>query len=81
MHLNINDYVFHRVYFTPNRALRGLTLVGLPGTAGELIVVTDSVITGQELVLTIPFKLSNCPVGYCPPRVASRAEVSLMLFI
>jgi len=43
------------------------------------MVVTDSVITGQELVLTIPFKLSNCPVGYCPPRVSSRAEVSLTL--
>ena len=67
----------YRVYFTPNRALRGLTMVGLPGTEGQLMVVAESQIIGQDLVLLIDFKLSSCPVGYCPPKVTDRKEVSV----
>ena len=32
----------HRVYFTPNRALSGIALVGLPGTEGRLRIIADS---------------------------------------
>lgn len=73
--------LFYRVYFSPNRPLRGLTIVGLPGTEGRLVVVTESEITGQDLVLFIDFKLSNCLVGYCPPQLTDRTEVSVVVCI
>ena len=76
--LHIIIFYDFRLYFTPNRALRGLTLVGLPGTAGRLMIVTASQITGQDLVLFVDFKLANCPVGYCPPKVTNRTEVRLI---
>ena len=72
------NIVVDRVYFTPNRALRGLTMVGLPGTEGQLMVVAESQIIGQDLVLLIDFKLAGCPVGYCPPKVIDRREVSVV---
>ena len=72
------DNAVYRVYFTPNRALRGLTMVGLPGTEGQLMVVAESQIIGQDLVLLIDFKLAGCPVGYCPPKVIDRREVSVV---
>jgi hypothetical protein len=60
-----------RVFFTPNRALSGLALVGLPGTEGRLRVVAASQVRGQNIVLLIPFKLAQCPLGYYPPPGAS----------
>lgn len=61
----------HRVFFTPNRALSGLALVGLPGTEGRLRIVAASQVRGQNIVLLIPFKLAQCPLGYYPPPGAS----------
>ena len=63
-----------RVFFTPNRALSGLALVGLPGTEGRLRIVADSQIIGQSIVLLIPFKLAQCPLGFYPPPGASTVE-------
>ena len=63
-----------RVYFTPNRALSGLALVGLPGTEGKLRVVSDSQVTDQKIELLIPFKLAQCPLGYYNPPGASTIE-------
>ena len=66
-----------RVYFTPNRALSGLALVGLPGTEGRLHVVADSQIRGTKVKLLIPFKLAQCPLGfYNPPTVSTIEEVN-----
>ena len=55
--------------------------MGLPGTKGQLIIVTESQITGQDLVLFIDFKLANCPVGYCPPKVTDRLEVRVVMCV
>ena len=63
-----------RVYFTPNRALSGLALVGLPGTEGRLKVVSDSQVTDAKIELYIPFKLAQCPPGYYNPPGASSIE-------
>ena len=63
-----------RVYFTPNRALSGLALVGLPGTEGKLRVVSDSQVTDQKIELLIPFKLAQCPLGYYNPPGATTVE-------
>lgn len=63
-----------RVFFTPNRALSGLALVGLPGTEGNLRVVATSQVRGQNIVLLIPFKLAQCPLGYYPPPGATTLE-------
>ena len=60
-----------RVFFTPNRALSGLALVGLPGSEGRLRVVVASQVRGQNIVLLLPFKLAQCPLGYYPPPGAS----------
>lgn len=66
-----------RVYFTPNRAISGLAVVGLPGTEGRLKVVSESQILGDNLVLLIPFKLAQCPLGYYdPPGASTHEEVS-----
>ena len=55
--------------------------MGLPGTKGQLIIVTESQITGQDLVLFIDFKLANCPVGYCPPKVTDRLKVRVVMCV
>ena len=66
------------MYFTPNRALSGLAIVGLPGTAGKLRVVADSQVLGETVQLVIPFQLSQCPLGYyIPPGAATLEEVGL----
>ena len=66
-----------RVYFTPNRALSGLALVGLPGTEGQLHIVADSQIRGTKVKLLVPFKLAQCPLGYYdPPTVSTIEEVN-----
>ena len=73
--LNGLQYAYiDRVYFTPNRALSGLALVGLPGTEGKLRVVSDSQVTDQKIELLIPFKLAQCPLGYYDPPGASTIE-------
>ena len=76
--LNGLQYSFiDRVYFTPNRALSGLALVGLPGTEGRLKVVSDSQVTDTKIELYVPFKLAQCPLGYYnPPGLSSVEEVS-----
>ena len=76
--LNGLQYSFNdRVYFTPNRALSGLALVGLPGTEGKLKIVSDSQVTDQKIELYIPFKLAQCPLGYyAPPGASTLEEVS-----
>lgn len=68
---NYNYKLFFRVYFTPNRALSGLALVGLPGTEGYINVVSTSQIEGNNIILQIPFILSQCPLGYSDPPGAS----------
>lgn len=69
----------HRVYFTPNRALSGLALVGLPGTEGYLNIISDSQILGLDIVMQLPFKLAQCPLGFLDPPGASTIEqVSLL---
>jgi hypothetical protein len=66
-----------RIYFTPNRPLTGLALVGLPGTSGHLNIVSESQILGEAIVLQIPFILSQCPLGYFdPPGATNIDEVS-----
>ena len=66
------------MYFTPNRALSGLALVGLPGTKGYINVVSDSQIEGNEIILQVPFTLSQCPLGYTdPPGATSISEVKV----
>ena len=73
--LNGLQYTYiDRVYFTPNRALSGLALVGLPGTEGKLRVVADSQVTDEKIVLLIPFKLAQCPLGYYDPPGASTID-------
>ena len=76
--LNGLQYSFiDRVYFTPNRALSGLALVGLPGTEGKLRIVSDSQVTNDKIELLIPFKLAQCPLGYYdPPGASTIDEVS-----
>ena len=70
----------NRIYFTPNRALTGLALVGLPGTAGKLNIVSESQILGDEIVLQISFILAGCPLGYFNPTGATSInEVICML--
>ena len=74
--------VSYRLFFTPNRALSGLALVGLPGTEGRLRIVAASQVRGQNIVLLIPFKLSQCPLGfYPPPGAVSLNEVSVYIAI
>ena len=74
------DSPYHRVYFTPNRALLGLALVGLPGSSGFLKVTADSQIIGQKVELLIPFQLAQCPLGYInPPGATTAEEVCLAL--
>ena len=63
-----------RVYFTPNRALSGLALVGVPGTEGRLHVVANSQIRGTKVKLLIPFKLAQCPLGFYNPSTVSTIE-------
>ena len=63
-----------RVFFTPNRALSGVALVGFPGTEGNLRIVAASQVRGQDVVLLIPFKLAQCPLGYFPPPGAASLE-------
>ncbi len=64
------------MYFTPNRALSGLAIVGLPGTAGKLRVMADSQVLGGTVQLVIPFQLSQCPLGYfTPPGALTLEEV------
>ena len=65
---------FHRVYFTPNRALSGVALVGVPGTVGKLRIVADSQILGDTVELLVPFKLAQCPEGYYDPPSAETVE-------
>lgn len=76
--LNGLQYAYNeRVYFTPNRAVSGLALVGLPGTEGQLKVVADSQVADQKIELSILFKLAQCPLGYYnPPGVSTVEEVS-----
>ena len=62
------------VYFTPNRALSGLALVGLPGTEGYLNIVSDSQILGLDIIMQLPFKLAQCPLGFLDPPGASTLE-------
>ncbi len=70
------------MFFTPNRALSGLAIVGLPGTAGKLRVVADSQVTGETIQLLIPFQLSQCPLGYYLPTGATTvAEVSVRVCV
>ena len=64
-----------RIYFTPNRVLSGLALVGLPGTEGKLLVVSESQIEGRDIVLEIPFKLAPCNLGYYNPIATTVEEV------
>lgn len=67
---------FYRVYFTPNRALSGLAIVGLPGTEGVLNIVSSSQILGKNIIMQVPFKLSQCPLGYYdPPGASTLVEV------
>ena len=63
-----------RVFFTPNRALSEVALVGFPGTEGNLRIVAASQVRGQDVVLLIPFKLAQCPLGYFPPPGAASLE-------
>ena len=81
--LNGIQYSYNnRVYFTPNRALSGLSLVGLPGTEGRLRIVADSQIRGQKIILLLPFKLAQCPLGYYdPPTVKTIEEVSVISYM
>ena len=52
-------------------------MVGLPGTEGRLRVVVESQVRGRDVVLLIPFKLAQCPLGYYPPPGAnSLSQVS-----
>ena len=75
IHLSIQSSIYsYRIYFTPNRALSGLTLVGVPGTSGKLNVVSESQILGQDIIMQLPFKLSQCPLGYYDPSGASTIE-------
>lgn len=66
-----------RIYFTPNTVLSSIALVGLPGTAGFINIVSDSQILGLSIVLQIPFQLSQCPLGYYDPPMmnAPKEEV------
>lgn len=76
--LNGLQYTYNdRVYFTPNRAVSGFALVGLPGTEGRLKVVSDSQVTNEKIELYVPFKLAQCPLGYySPPGASTLDEVS-----
>jgi len=65
-----------RVYFTPNRPLAGLALVGVPGARGYLVVTAESQIQGQPVVLRIPFHLSQCPLGYFAPPTLRNASAA-----
>jgi predicted outer membrane repeat protein len=78
LQLNGLQYAYtDRIYFTPNRPLTGLALVGLPGTSGHLNIVSESQILGEAIVLQIPFILSQCPLGYFdPPGATNIDEVS-----
>ena len=68
-------FILYRIYFTPNRVLNGLALVGLPGTKGHINIVSDSQILGLDIVLQIPFQLSQCPLGYYdPPMMGSTPQ-------
>ena len=61
-----------KVFFVPNRPIVGLSIVGLPGTRGQLIVVADSQILDKQLALKIDFQLSPCPPGFSPPVHVNR---------
>lgn len=79
-HAVLNLFFLYRIYFTPNRPLSGLALVGAVGTRGYLHVVADSQVMGQYVLLDIYFQLGNCPKGfYPPPAVTDIAMVSFKL--
>ena len=74
----------YRIYFTPNRPLSRVALVGAPGTVGRLRVVAASQVIGKDVVLLVPFQLAHCPKGYYPSqtlrnitRVSSSSSSSL----
>ena len=74
MHVN-------RIYFTPNRPLAGLAIVGMPGTRGVLTITAESQIQDQQVILRIPFHLAGCPLGYFPPLTLRNATaVSKLVF-
>ena len=58
--------------------LSGLALVGLPGTEGKLLVVSESQIEGRDIVLEIPFKLAPCNLGYYNPIATTLEEVCFL---
>ena len=49
--------------------------MGLIGTEGTLIVGSESQIKGRNILLEIPFKLSQCNLGYYDPVATTREEV------
>ena len=65
-----------RVYFTPNRPLAGLALVGLPGARGFLTVTANSQIQDHPVILHIPFHLAHCPLGFFPPSTLRNASAA-----
>ena len=62
----------YRIYFTPNRPLAGLSIVGMPGVRGVLTIAAES----QPVILRIPFHLADCPLGYFPPLTLRNATVA-----
>ena len=55
-----------KVIILPNRP-SFISIVGLPGTKGALEIQADSQVFGKPLVITVPFQLSPCPIGYGNP--------------
>eukprot|EP00117_Sycon_ciliatum_P027532 scpid10516/ scgid2659/ len=58
-----------KIPFVPGQPLVGISLVGMPGTRGELRIYAPSLLIDKNIELRIPFQLAPCPHGYLNPTL------------